>query len=928
LTDTPDQPAPKGADGAGDISSISISDELKKSYLDYAMSVIVSRALPDVRDGLKPVHRRILYAAYEGGYTHDKAFRKSANIVGDVIGRYHPHGDQSIYDALVRMAQPFSMSVPLIDGQGNFGSIDGDPPAAMRYTESRMARVTANMLDDIDKDTVTFEPNYDGSRQEPSVLPAKFPNLLVNGAGGIAVGMATNIPPHNLGEVIDAAVALIDNPAIEDMALLDIVPGPDFPTGGLIIGRAGSRNALMTGRGSIIMRSKTNIEAAKGGREAIIVTEVPYQVNKATMVEKIAELVREKKIEGIADLRDESDRNGIRVVIEIKRDSSADIVLNNLFRLTPMQTSFGANILALNGGRPEMMTLRSMLQAFLRFREEVVARRTKFELNKARNRAHVLIGLALAVANIDEIIRIIRYSADPDSARIALLERAWPAQDMGPLIGLIADRRTVMSDKGEIRLSDEQARAILALQLSRLTNLGRDEIDKEASGLADAIKDYLDILSSRARVMAIIKGELTEIRTKFATPRRSEFVEADLDLEDEAFIEREDMVVMVTHGGYVKRTALSAYRTQNRGGKGRGGMETKEDDFVIRLFAANTHTEILFFSSTGMAYKQKVWRLPLGAPNARGKALVNILPLQEGERITSVMPLPESEEEREKLNILFATRSGGVRRNMLTDFLSVNRTGKIAMKLESDGDAIVDVQLCSPEDDVLLTTALGQCIRFPVEQVRVFTGRTSTGVRGIRLGPGDELIAMSVLGKIDVTPAEGRAYLKRANALRRAEGEEVAEEAEEEVDAGGDGEEAAPSAEADTNGDVELSDERFAELQKAEQFILTLTQEGMGKRASAFDYRRTGRGGKGLIAHRLPKDGRLVASFPIDEADEIMVVTDAGQLIRCAVDQIRIAGRATQGVRVLRVAAGERVVSVERLEDQGGDETSGKTGGG
>jgi DNA gyrase subunit A len=928
LTDTPDQPAPKGADGAGDISSISISDELKKSYLDYAMSVIVSRALPDVRDGLKPVHRRILYAAYEGGYTHDKAFRKSANIVGDVIGRYHPHGDQSIYDALVRMAQPFSMSVPLIEGQGNFGSIDGDPPAAMRYTESRMARVTANMLDDIDKDTVTFEPNYDGSRQEPSVLPSKFPNLLVNGAGGIAVGMATNIPPHNLGEVIDAAVALIDNPAIEDITLLDIVPGPDFPTGGLIIGRAGSRNALMTGRGSIIMRSKTNIEAAKGGREAIIVTEVPYQVNKATMVEKIAELVREKKIEGIADLRDESDRNGIRVVIEIKRDSSADIVLNNLFRLTPMQTSFGANILALNGGRPEMMTLRSMLQAFLRFREEVVARRTKFELNKARDRAHVLIGLALAVANIDEIIRIIRYSADPDSARVALLERAWPAQDMGPLIGLIADRRTVMSDKGEIRLSDEQARAILALQLSRLTNLGRDEIGKEASGLADAIKDYLDILSSRARVMAIIKGELTEIRTKFAKPRRSEFVEADLDLEDEAFIEREDMVVMVTHGGYVKRTALSAYRTQNRGGKGRGGMETKEDDFVIRLFAANTHTEILFFSSTGMAYKQKVWRLPLGAPNARGKALVNILPLQEGERITSVMPLPESEEEREKLNILFATRSGGVRRNMLTDFLSVNRTGKIAMKLESEGDAIVDVQLCSPEDDVLLTTALGQCIRFPVEQVRVFTGRTSTGVRGIKLGPGDELIAMSVLGKTEASPAEARAYLKRANAARRAEGEDVTEETDEEADSGADGEEAAPSAEADTNGDVELSDERFAALQKAEQFILTLTQEGMGKRASAFDYRRTGRGGKGLIAHRLPKDGRLVASFPIDEADEIMVVTDAGQLIRCAVDQIRIAGRATQGVRVLRVAAGERVVSVERLEDQGGDETSGKTGGG
>jgi DNA gyrase subunit A len=928
LTDTPDQTAPDGGSGAGDIAPISITAELKKSYLDYAMSVIVSRALPDVRDGLKPVHRRILFAAYEGGYTHDKPFRKSANIVGDVIGRWHPHGDQSIYDALVRMAQPFSMSVPLIDGQGNFGSIDGDPPAAMRYTESRMARVTANLLDDIDKDTVNFEDNYDGSRQEPTVLPAKFPNLLVNGAGGIAVGMATNVPPHNITEIIDATIALIDNPAIEDMALLDIVPGPDFPTGGLIIGRAGSRNGLMTGRGSVIMRSKTNIETMKGGREAIIVTEVPYQVNKATMVEKIAELVREKKIEGISDLRDESDRNGIRVVIEIKRDSSADIVLNNLFRLTPMQTSFGVNMLALNGGRPELMTLRGMLQAFIRFREEVVARRTKFELNKARDRAHVLIGLALAVANIDEIIRIIRYSSDPDSARIALLEKAWPAMDMAPLIGLIADRRTVFDDKGEVKLSDEQARAILALQLSRLTNLGRDEIGKEASGLADKIKDLLSILASRARVLDIIKGELTEIRTKFGVPRRSEFLEADLDLEDEAFIEKEDMVVMVTHGGYVKRTALSAYRTQNRGGKGRGGMETKEDDFVVRLFAADTHTEILFFSSTGMAYKHKVWRLPLGAPNARGKALINILPLKEGERITSVMPLPHDEEERARLNILFATKTGGVRRNLLTDFLSVNRAGKIAMKLEDDGDAIVDVQLCAPEDDVLLTTALGQCIRFSVEDVRVFSGRTSTGVRGIRLGAGDSLIAMSVLGQIDVTPAEARAYLKRANAERRAEGEEGLEEAEEVEDTSADGEGASAAGEASPTGEVELSDERFAQLSAAEQFILTLTEEGMGKRASAFDYRRTGRGGKGLIGHRLPKDGRLVASFPVGEADEIMVVTDAGQLIRCAVDQIRIAGRATQGVRVLRVAAGERVVSVERLEDQNGDEAAGKTGGG
>ena len=924
MTDTPDKPASPEANGAGEIAPISITSELKKSYLDYAMSVIVSRALPDVRDGLKPVHRRILYSMFDIGMTPDKSYSKSARAVGDVLARFHPHGDQSVYDALVRMAQPFSMGLMLIDGQGNFGSIDNDPAAAMRYTECRMTKAAMGLMANIREDSVDFIDNYDGKELEPSVLPAMFPNLLVNGAGGIAVGMATNIPPHNLGEIIEATLALIENPAIEDVALLDMVPGPDFPTGGQIIGRAGSRNGLMTGRGSVVMRAKTDIETVKGGREAIIVTEVPFQVNKAAMVEKIAELVREKKIEGIADLRDESDRNGIRLVIEIKRDSSADIVLNNLYRLTPMQTSFGVNMLALNGGRPELMTLRGMLQAFIRFREEVVARRTKFQLNKARDRAHVLIGLALAVANIDEIIRIIRYSSDPDAARIALLDRAWPAMDMGPLIGLIADRRTVMNDKGEIRLSDEQARAILALQLSRLTNLGRDEIGKEASGLADAIKDFLDILGSRPRVLGIIKGELTEFRDKYAVPRRTEFVEADLDLEDEAFIEKEDMVVMVTHGGYVKRTALSAYRTQNRGGKGRGGMETKEDDFVVRLFAADTHTEILFFSSTGMAYKQKVWRLPLGAPQARGKALINILPLKQGERITSVMPLPQDEEERAKLNILFATKSGGVRRNLLTDFLSVNRAGKIAMKLEDDSDAIVDVQLCAPADDVLLTTALGQCIRFSVEDVRVFTGRTSTGVRGIKLGAGDALIAMSVLGQIDVTPPEARAYLKRANAARRAEGEEATEEVEE--DTSSDGDDSAPSAEA--NGEVELSEERFGQLQQAEQFILTLTEEGMGKRASAFDYRRTGRGGKGLIAHRLPKDGKLVASFPIGGSDEIMVVTDAGQLIRCAVDQIRIAGRATQGVRVLRVAAGERVVSVERLEDQSGDETAGKTGGG
>ncbi|MDZ4761443.1 MAG: DNA gyrase subunit A [Alphaproteobacteria bacterium] len=903
---------------------MSITVEMKKSYLDYAMSVIVSRALPDVRDGLKPVHRRILYSMFDIGMTSDKSYSKSARVVGDVLARFHPHGDQSVYDALVRMAQPFSMGLMLVDGQGNFGSIDNDPPAQMRYTECRMTKAAEALLADIRRDSVDFVDNYDGKEKEPSVLPAQFPNLLVNGAGGIAVGMATNIPPHNLGEICDAAAAIIDNPAIEDAALLEIVPGPDFPTFGQIIGRTGARNGLLTGRGSVIMRSKTNIEEWKGGREAIIVTEVPYQVNKAAMVEKIAELVRDKRIEGISDMRDESDRSGIRVVIEIKRDSSADIVLNQLYRYTPMQTSFGVNMLALNGGRPELMNLRSMLQAFVRFREEVVARRTKFELNKARNRAHVLVGLALAVANIDEIIRIIRYSPDPNSAREALLERSWPAQDMGSLIAIIADRRTLIDEKGEIRLSDDQARAILDLRLQRLTGLGRDEIGNEAKGLSENIKDYLDILGSRPRVMQIIKDELKEVRDRFAAPRRSQFVEADLDLEDEAFIEREDMVVMVTHGGYVKRTPLNAYRTQNRGGKGRGAMDTKDEDFVVRLFAADTHTEILFFSSTGMVYKQKVWRLPLGAPNSRGKALVNILPLQAGERITSVMPLPASEEERGRLNILFATRSGGVRRNMLSDFVQVNRAGKIAMKMEDDNDSIVDVQICAAHDDVLLTTALAQCIRFTVDDIRVFTGRTSTGVRGIRLGAGDELIAMTVLRHISATPAETRAYIRHATAQRRDGDESVEDEVDEEIE----GDDAAESGATIQSAEMALSDDRIAELQAGEQFILTLTQDGMGKRASAYDYRVTGRGGKGLIAHKLGKGGRLVASFPIGEADEIMLVTDGGQLIRCAVDQIRIAGRATQGVRVLRVATGERVVSVERLEDQSGDEAAGEAGGG
>ncbi|MEM9939180.1 MAG: DNA gyrase subunit A [Pseudomonadota bacterium] len=909
---------PEGGPSEDGVDPVNIESELKRSYLDYAMSVIVSRALPDVRDGLKPVHRRILYAMQVNGNTPDKPYKKSANIVGAVMGNFHPHGDSAIYDALVRMAQPFSMGLTLVDGQGNFGSIDNDPPAAMRYTESRMTKAATYLLADIDKDTVDFQDTYDGSQQEPMVLPAQYPNLLVNGAGGIAVGMATNIPPHNLGEVIDATVAMIDDPAIDDEALLEIVPGPDFPTGGLILGHAGSRKALLEGRGSVLMQARSEFEEMRNGRQAIIVTEIPYQVNKASLVEKIAQMVREKRIEGIADLRDESDRHGIRVVIEIKKDASADVVLNQLHRYSQLRTSFPANILALNGGRPEQLNLRQILQAFIQFREEVVARRTKFELNKARDRAHVLVGLAMAVANIDEIIAIIRNAPDPNTARERLLAKAWPIMDMGPLLELVADRRTRWEGEDAIFLSDEQARAILALQLSRLTGLGREEIGGEAKGLAEKIADYLDILRSRPRILDIIRGELSEAKEKFAVPRRSEFTFGGADMDDEDLIEREDMVVTVTHGGYVKRTPLSTYRTQHRGGKGRSGVSMKDEDFVTRLFTANTHTEILFFSSEGMVYKEKVWRLPIGSPQSRGKALVNLFPLSKDERIESVMPLPDDEETRAEMDVMFATRSGNVRRNKLSDFVRVNRNGKIAMKLD-EGDGLVSVKVCSAQHDVFLTTALGQCIRFRADDVRVFAGRNSTGVRGIRLADGDRVIAMGILRHVDVTSAEARAYLKHASAMRRAatgEEEDVTDTIDE------DGEEASEEA--------ALSAERIAELGAADQFILTIADDGMGKRSSAYDYRVTGRGGKGLVAHNIwggdKKSGpikSIAQSFTVDDGDEVMLVTDAGQLIRTPVDQIRVAGRPTAGVWVLRTKEGERVVSVARLVDDGDDDTEG-----
>jgi DNA gyrase subunit A len=889
------------------VAPVTIEDELKRSYLDYAMSVIVSRALPDVRDGLKPVHRRILHGMNELGLTPDKRYMKSANAVGEVMGKFHPHGDSAIYDALVRMAQDFSMGLPLIDGQGNFGSIDGDQPAAMRYTESRLAKAAISLLADIDEDTVDFQDNYDGSRQEPVVLPARFPNLLVNGGGGIAVGMATNIPPHNLAEVIDAATAILDNPDISDLELLEIVPGPDFPTGGEILGRAGARQALLTGRGGVVIRAKHHQETIKG-REALVFTEIPYQVNKAVMVERIGELIRDKKIEGVADLRDESNRHGIRIVFEVKRDAVADVVLNQLYRFTQLQSSFGVNMLALNGGRPEQMTLRRMLQAFLGFREQVVTRRTKFRLAKARKRGHETVGLAIAVANIDEVIRVIRTSADANEARDRLTSRSWPAGDMLPLIALIADPRSQVIEGSEVRLTDEQARAILDLRLQRLTGLGRDDIAKAANEIAEEIRELLDILGSRPRIVSIIRAEMAEVKAAFGRTRRTPFSDADGDIDDESLIPREDMVVTVTHGGYVKRTALSAYRAQRRGGKGKSGMVTKDEDYVTRLFVASTHTPILFFSSAGMVYKEKVWRLPLGDPRTKGRALINMLPLDAGERVTSMMALPENEEEWGKLDVMFATRSGSVRRNKLSDFTQVNRAGKIAMKPD-EGDEIVDVQICSERDTILLATANAMCVRFEVTEVRVFAGRTSTGVRGIDLKDGDAVIGMAVLHNVDVEPAEARAYLKHAAAMRRAAGEE-GPELEPVVD----------DEQADA-GEAPITPERIAALGAREQFILTVTSDGLGKRASSYEYRVSGRGGKGLISHRLSDaQARIVGAFPVEEAQDLMLVTDKGQLIRMGVSGIRVAGRATQGVTLIRTGPDERVVAAEGLADVGGAE--------
>ncbi|WP_338551138.1 DNA gyrase subunit A [Roseovarius phycicola] len=888
--------------------SVSIIDEMKTSYLDYAMSVIVSRAIPDLRDGLKPVHRRILYAMHETGNTHDKAYRKSARPVGDVMGKYHPHGDSAIYDALVRMAQDFSMSLPLLDGQGNFGSMDGDNPAAMRYTEVRMDKPAASLLADIEKDTVNFQDNYDGKDREPSVLPARFPNMLVNGAGGIAVGMATNIPPHNLGEVVDATLALIENPDLSSEQLIEYVPGPDFPTGGIMLGRSGARKAYIEGRGSVVIRSKTRVEEIRKDRYAIVIDEIPYQVNKAAMIEKIAETVRDKKIDGISHVQDESDRNGVRVVVELKRDATAEVVLNQLFRFTPMQTHFGCNMLALNGGRPEQLTLYGFLSAFISFREEVVARRTAFDLRKARERSHVLCGLAVAVSNVDEVVATIRSSADAAEARQKLMERRWPAQDILEYIALIDDPTHTANDDGTYNLSETQARAILDLRLQRLTQIGVKEVTDELQELAGKIKEYLAILASRERIMEIISDELKEVKEQFAVPRRTEIVDWSGDMDDEDLIEREDMVVTVTSGGYIKRTALADFRAQKRGGKGVSGMQTKEEDVITTLFVANTHTQLLFFTTDGMVYKLKTWRLPLGGRTSKGKAIVNILPIPTGVSIAAIMPVDVPEEEWNDLQIFFATSAGDVRRNALSDFTNVKSNGKIAMKLPDENTRLVNARICSEEDDIMLVTNSGRAIRFPTTEVRVFKGRDSTGVRGIKLQNGDQVVSMSVIRHFKADTDERAAYLKMRRALAGASEEDVVSDEE-------------------GNENASISPERFEEMQAAENLILTITDQGAGKLSSSHDYPVRGRGGMGVQAmDKAMRGGALVASFPVEMEDQIMLATSRGQSIRVPVDGISFRSRSAGGVKVFDTGKGEQVVSVAWIAETGDeDETEDQT---
>ncbi|MBO6781808.1 MAG: DNA gyrase subunit A [Alphaproteobacteria bacterium] len=910
-----DQSAELPPDGF-DIEPVTIEEEMRSSYLDYAMSVIVSRALPDVRDGLKPVHRRILYSMKESGFEWNRPYRKSARIVGDVMGKYHPHGDSAIYDAMVRMAQDFSMRLELIDGQGNFGSMDGDPAAAMRYTEARLSKASHALIEDIDRDTVDFQPNYDESVNEPVVLPAQYPNLLVNGAGGIAVGMATNIPPHNLGEVIDACCAYIDRPDISIDEILEIMPGPDFPTGATIVGTSGIRAAFHTGRGSVVIRAKTEFEEVRAGRNAIIVSEIPYQVNKSRMIERIAEVAQDKLVEGISDLRDESDRHGVRVVIELKRDSEPEVVLNQLYRYTPLQTSFGVNMLALNGGRPELLNVRDIITAFVAFREEVITRRTIYELGKARDRAHTLVGLAIAVANLDPVIELIRAAKDAAEAREQLCAKRWPAHDVAPLIELIDEPGRDVDADGTYQLSEEQAKAILELRLHRLTGLERDKIAKDLEEIVERIREYLEILDSRDKLYGVLRDELVAMKEEFADPRRTEIVEGEFEQDIEDLIQREDMVVTVTHNGYIQRVPLSTYRAQRRGGKGRAGMKARDEDFVSSVFVLNTHTPVLFFSSHGMVYKEKVYKLPVGTPQGRGKALVNLLPLDEGEVITTMMPLPENEADAENLFVMFATASGNVRRNSLADFVQVKSNGKIAMKLD-EGDRLIGVQTCEDTDHVLLATANAKSIRFEVSDVRVFSGRNSTGVRGIKLAGDDTVISMSILKHAEFSVAEREAYLKRSRA-ERAEPDE----------ANGDGHAESEGGDAETEA-MELTDERYAELAAQEQFILTVTANGFGKRTSAYEYRITKRGGQGVVNIVLadaPNNG-VVASFPVEDDTQLVMMTDGGQLIRTGVDEVRIAGRSTRGVTLFRVGDEERVVTVTHLRDDDDEDAADGEGG-
>ena len=889
-----------------DISPISIVDEMKSSYLDYAMSVIVSRALPDVRDGLKPVHRRILYAAHEGGFVAGRPYRKSAKIVGDVMGNYHPHGDSSIYDALARMAQDWSLRLPLIDGQGNFGSMDPDPPASMRYTEARLAKVTNFLLEDIDRDTVNFQPNYDASRTEPQVLPARFPNLLVNGAGGIAVGMATNIPPHNLGEVIDACIAYIENGGITIDELIQIVPAPDFPTGALILGQSGARSAYHTGKGSIIMRSRHEIEEGRGDKRSIVLTEIPYQVGKSGLVEKIAEAAKDKRIEGVSDIRDESNRLGVRIVIDLKKDATPEVVLNQLWRHTPAQSNFPANMLAIRGGRPEVLTLRDIIDAFVKFREEVITRRSKFELNKARDRAHILLGLVIAVTNLDEVVRIIRSSSSPAEARERLSAREWPIAEIAQYIALVEAVEDHDAVSGETyRLSDIQVRAILDLRLHRLTALGRDEIGDELKELATSIAELLAILADRAKLYAVMREELLAVKTEFATPRKSTIAPAGDSIDDEDLIEREEMVVTVTVDGYIKRTSLDTFRAQKRGGKGRAGMNTKDEDVVAELFVTSTHTPVLFFSTVGKVYRMKVWRLPEGGPNTRGRPMINLLPLAQGETISTVLPLPEDEDEWAKLHVMFATAKGSVRRNSMDAFTNIPSNGKIAMKFEGDDadDRLIGVALLTEEDDVLLASRGGKAIRFMGSDIREFQSRASTGVRGMTLKDGDEVMSLSILHRSGADQDERDAYLR-----------------------------AAPWK--DNENAPTLSAERMAEMAEREQFILTVCANGYGKRSSAYEYRRTGRGGQGITnIDNLDRNGPVVASFPAKNGEHLMLVTDQAKMIRMEVASMRVIGRNTGGVRLFNVADNEHVVSaalVEVEEDEGAAdaiESGGEEGG-